>query len=73
VGGEEDRRSGSDKLKDDVADDFGVERVKSAEWFVEKQQLGAGDDCGDELDFLAHSLGEAFDFPVGAIGELETV
>ena len=57
------------KFQDGGADDFQIDWVESGERFVKNEQLGPGDDGGDELDLLRHALGERLDFLVGPLGE----
>ena len=69
VRAEDDGGAGGAEFEDSGADDLEVDGVEAGERLVEDEQLGPGDDGGDELDFLRHAFGERLDFLIGPLAQ----
>src|SRR5207248_2536029 len=61
MGGKQNGGSSLGQLSDRVLEHLAVYRIEAGKWLVQDDQLGAMEQCRDELHFLLHPLGEVVD------------
>ncbi len=72
VGAEEDGATAGSEIPDNFLKDLLIDGIEAGEGFVENHEFGVVGDAGEDLDLLAHALGEGFGAGIGEVLEAVT-